>query len=54
MKKYVKAELLAKNSPSGSYAAGCPENQRGYADGSWVLTCRGKGEDNCLQCERSH
>lgn len=24
MKKYQKAELIAKNLPTGSYAAGCP------------------------------
>ena len=24
MKKYVKAEVVAKNNPQGSYAAGCP------------------------------
>lgn len=26
MKKYQKAKMIAKNLPSGSYAAGCPEN----------------------------
>ena len=25
MKKYQKVELIAKNLPTGSYAAGCPE-----------------------------
>ena len=25
MKKYKKPQLIAKNSPQGSYAAGCPE-----------------------------
>ena len=29
MKKYVKAVVIAKNSPQGSYAAGCPEKQYG-------------------------
>lgn len=24
MKKYVKAQVIAKNLPTGSYAAGCP------------------------------
>jgi len=24
MKKYVKAQVVAKNNPQGSYAAGCP------------------------------
>lgn len=27
MKKYVKARVLAKNNPQGSYAAGCPQNR---------------------------
>ncbi len=26
MKKYVKAQVIAKNLPTGSYAAGCPAN----------------------------
>lgn len=26
MKKYQKAEIIAKNLPSGSYAAGCPSH----------------------------
>lgn len=31
MKTYQKAELIAKNLPSGSYAAGCPvERREGY------------------------
>lgn len=29
MKTYKKAELIAKNLPTGSYAAGCPANVRG-------------------------
>lgn len=42
MKKYQKAELIAKNLPTGSYAAGCP------AEG------RGNGERyGCLACERT-
>lgn len=28
MKKYQKAELIAKNLPTGSYAAGCPAGHR--------------------------
>lgn len=32
MKKYVKAEIVAKNLRSGSYAAGCPSyGTSGYA-----------------------
>lgn len=28
MKAYQKAEMIAKNLPTGSYAAGCPVGQR--------------------------
>lgn len=40
MKKYVKAQVIAKNLPTGSYAAGCPTNLNGYPH-----TCR--------DCERT-
>ena len=30
MKKYVKAEIIAKNACSGSYAAGCPQTNRQF------------------------
>ena len=29
MKTYKKVELVAKNAPSGSYAAGCPQYRSG-------------------------
>ena len=29
MKKYQKPQVIAKNNPSGSYAAGCPTKDRG-------------------------
>lgn len=29
--KYEKAKIIAKNLPSGSYAAGCPAKNRGSA-----------------------
>lgn len=35
MKKYQKAEVIAKNLPTGSYAAGCPE----VAQGAWCKRC---------------
>lgn len=28
MKKYQKAQMIAKNLPTGSYAAGCPTHTR--------------------------
>lgn len=41
MKEYKKAQMIAKNLPTGSYAAGCPEKN---ATG-WKFQCK--------QCERS-
>lgn len=43
MKKYVKATVLAKNLPSGSYAAGCPAKDQNQ----W------NGHDYCSKCEVS-
>lgn len=40
MKKYVKAQVVAKNNPQGSYAAGCPVNENGLSN-------------RCKQCERT-
>lgn len=39
MKKYVKAKVVAKNNPQGSYAAGCPAKNRG-ASSTDVYSCR--------------
>lgn len=38
MKKYNKPQMMAKNAPTGSYAAGCPT----YNHGTW---------DRCRSCE---
>lgn len=48
MKDYKKVEMVAKNAPSGSYAAGCPEKDRGQDafDGYSRPT-------GCLNCERT-
>lgn len=43
MKKYSKPEMLAKNAPTGSYAAGCPENKDGGGMYDW----------QCKKCERT-
>ena len=43
MKKYVKAQVVAKNNPQGSYAAGCPEKGRGGAS---------NGDYSCKACDR--
>jgi hypothetical protein len=47
MKKYQKAKMIAKNLPTGSYAAGCPaKNDAGGATGfGWDRVCK--------QCERT-
>lgn len=34
MKKYVKPQLVAKNNPTGSFAAGCPSQGQGT-----TMTC---------------
>lgn len=46
MKKYKKAQVVAKNKPQGSYAAGCPaqDAQGGGSSG---------GTHNCKKCERT-
>ena len=43
MKKYVKAQVVAKNNPQGSYAAGCPPKTNG---GDWASS-------GCKACERT-
>lgn len=51
MKKYQKAQMIAKNLPTGSYAAGCPSmynscqksEQNGFPEFSKM---------NCVRCER--
>lgn len=45
MKQYQKAQMIAKNLPSGSYAAGCPAKDKG-PDYAWVKT-------GCTICERT-
>ncbi len=46
-KQYEKAKVLAKNLPSGSYAAGCPTKDRGNC-------FLGLDEKECCKkCERS-
>lgn len=49
--KYEKAKLIAKNLPSGSYAAGCPVKTRGR--GCWGLDFGGMGPQGCKACERT-
>lgn len=44
MKKYQKPQIVAKNLPTGSYAAGCPVNERGGNP---------NGRFSCITCERT-
>lgn len=42
MKNYSKPQMMAKNAPTGSYAAGCPAN---------VADVRHNSEYQCRKCE---
>ena len=44
MKKYAKVKMIAKNLPTGSYAAGCPAQERGGNN---------TGKYSCINCERT-
>lgn len=46
MKEFKKAQLIAKNLPTGSYAAGCPEHFHG--NGSYNDP---QGPHDCRKCE---
>ena len=46
MKKYVKAQMIAKNLPTGSYAAGCPAQNRGGESATNAI-------NSCINCERT-
>lgn len=48
MKKYQKAEMIAKNMPTGSYAAGCPAKDRGSDCNTGWSNATG-----CINCERT-
>lgn len=48
MKNYQKAQMIAKNLPTGSYAAGCPTGTRL----AWGYTKSPDGHHgDCSQCE---
>ena len=53
MKSYQKAELMAKNLPSGSYAAGCPSMDQ-WAGHKKNLCLIDAGNPYCQQCERTY
>lgn len=48
MKKYNKPQVIAKNLPSGSYAAGCPANTT-YKQLCLIMSAH----SYCKSCERS-
>jgi len=53
MKKYSKAQIIAKNLPTGSYAAGCPAHTR-FGDNLVQLPDFSRGGSNigpCSACE---
>lgn len=52
MKKYVKAQVIAKNLPTGSYAAGCPANYNERTVPACFIAWSA-GEKRCSACERS-
>lgn len=51
MKQYQKAQMIAKNLPTGSYAAGCPEKDRGTDVTS--TNSKGTTKTGCSNCERT-
>lgn len=49
MKQYKKVEMEAKNAPSGSYAAGCPQYEAGAG---FDRNCgAGNPSSTCRYCE---
>ena len=54
MKKYQKAQMIAKNLPTGSYAAGCPKHHYYVStggDGNGAVAIPGQGTGPCSACE---
>ena len=49
MKQYQKAQMIAKNLPTGSYAAGCPAYQSG--NGWENFAGAGNPNNSCRYCE---
>jgi len=48
MKKYSKPQMMAKNAPTGSYAAGCPAK----GTGGWWGSGGTFWSSACKNCER--
>lgn len=51
-KTYKKVKLIAKNLPTGSYAAGCPQNRRGSDPSNRGLFLCQDTPDGCAHCDR--
>lgn len=51
MKQYKKVEMEAKNAPSGSYAAGCPQYQSGVGSDWGESRPAGHPSNSCKYCE---
>lgn len=56
MKAYQKAEMIAKNLPTGSYSAGCPTHSKPYEGAHGVhrpkaYTATGYVSCSCSDCE---
>lgn len=53
MKSYSKPQVIAKNLPSGSYAAGCPVNKSNSELKCTILSMAKGTNSQCKKCERS-
>lgn len=52
--KYQKAKMIAKNLPTGSYAAGCPTYYSGKeVMGLCMIALKNANKPRCSQCERA-
>lgn len=55
MKTYTKVQMVAKNAPMGSYAAGCPAENSDEGGSVWNPFASRPGEhpERCKACERT-
>lgn len=58
MKNYSKPQIVAKNLPSGSYAAGCGVNERPdqctiYKSAKSIWQGQKGWKEQCVNCERT-
>jgi len=50
MKTYKNVEMFAKNAPTGSYAAGCPEHTH-HSNNNVIYPGQHSGTWGCYKCE---